>query len=49
MRENLKYGRPFASDEQMIEAAKAAHIHHFIKTQPDGYDTKINEDADNIS
>ncbi len=49
MRENLKYGRPFASDEQMIEAAKAAHIHHFIKTLPEGYDTKINEDADNIS
>ncbi|MBQ2064401.1 MAG: ATP-binding cassette domain-containing protein, partial [Firmicutes bacterium] len=33
----------------MIEAAKAAHIHHFIKTLPEGYDTKINEDADNIS
>ncbi len=49
MRENLKYGRPYATDEQMIEAAKAAHIHHFIKTLPDGYDTKINEDADNIS
>ncbi len=49
MRENLKYGRPYATDEQMIEAAKAAHIHHFIKTLPDGYDTRINEDADNIS
>ncbi len=49
MRENLKYGRPYATDAQMIEAAKAAHIHHFIKTLPDGYDTKINEDADNIS
>ncbi len=49
MRENLKYGRPYATDEQMIEAAKAAHIHHFIKTLPDGYDTKINGDADNIS
>ena len=49
MRENLKYGRPYATDEQMIEAAKAAHIHHFIKTLPEGYDTKINEDADNIS
>ena len=49
MRENLKYGRPYATDEQMIEAAKAAHIHHFIKTLPERYATKINEDADNIS
>ena len=49
IRENLKYGAPYATDEKMIEAAKAAHIHHFIMTQPDGYDTKINEEADNIS
>ncbi len=49
IRENLKYGRPEATDEEMMQAAKAAHIHHYIMTQPEGYDTKIHEGADNIS
>ena len=38
-----------ASDDEVAEAAKAAHIHHFIKTQPKGYDMEINEEASNIS
>ena len=47
--ENLRYGRLNATDEEVIEAAKAAHIHHFIKTLPGGYDMELNEDASNIS
>ena len=47
--ENLGYGRLDATDEEVIEAAKAAHIHHFIKTLPGGYDMELNEDASNIS
>jgi len=49
IRENLKYGAPHASDGEMEQAARAAHIHHYIMTQAKGYDTEINEDADNIS
>ena len=47
--ENIKYGRPDATDEEAINAAKAAHIHHFIKTLPDGYNMMLTEEADNIS
>ena len=47
--ENLRYGRLDATDEEVIEAAKAAHIHHFIKTLPGGYNMELNEDASNIS
>ena len=47
--ENLRYGRLDATDEEVIETAKAAHIHHFIKTLPGGYDMELNEDASNIS
>lgn len=47
--ENIRYGRLDASDEQVIEAAKLAHAHHFIKTLADGYNMEINEEADNIS
>ena len=47
--ENLRYGRLDATDEEVIEAAKAAHILHFIKTLPGGYDMELNEDASNIS
>lgn len=49
IRENIRYGSPDASDEAVEQAAKAAHIHHFIKTQPKGYDMEINEEATNIS
>lgn len=47
--ENIRYGRLNASDEEVIEAAKLAHAHHFIKTLADGYNMEINEEADNIS
>ena len=47
--ENIAYGRPDATKEQVIEAAKAAHVHSFIKRLPDGYDTVISEDGGNIS
>ena len=47
--ENIRYGRLSATDEEVIEAAKAAHAHHFIMTQPGGYDLIINEEANNIS
>ena len=47
--ENIRYGNIHATDEQVYEAAAAAHIDHFIHTLPEGYDTVINEDASNIS
>ena len=47
--EHIAYGRPDATKEQVIEAAKAAHAHSFIKRLPDGYDTVISEDGGNIS
>ena len=49
IRENIKFGKSDASDEEMISAAKRAHIHHYIMTLPEGYDTVINENASNIS
>lgn len=45
IKENLKYGRPDATDEEMFEAAKAANIHHFIKSLPFGYDMVLDENA----
>jgi ABC-type multidrug/protein/lipid transport system, ATPase len=47
--ENLAYGKPDATREEIIEAAKAAHADHFIRTLPKGYDTVISEDIDNVS
>ncbi len=47
--ENIRYGKPGASDEEVKAAAKTAHAHHFIKTLPGGYGMVINEEADNIS
>ncbi len=47
--ENIRYGKQTASDEDVINAAKAAHVHHFIKTLPDGYNMVLNEEASNIS
>ncbi len=47
--ENIRYGKLNASDEEVIEAAKAAHVHHFVKTLPDGYNMELNEDAGNVS
>lgn len=49
VKENIKYGKPDATDNEVIEAAKAAHIHHFIKTLPNGYDMVLNEETSNIS
>lgn len=49
IRENIRYGREDATDEDVIAAAKAAKAHHFIKTLPGGYDMMLNEDATNIS
>ena len=47
--ENIRYGRLNATDEEVIEAAKAAHVHHFIQTLPDGYQMVLNEEASNVS
>lgn len=47
--ENIRYGRLDATDEEVIEAAKAAHAHHFIQKLPGGYQMELNEDASNVS
>ncbi len=47
--ENIRYGREGATDEEVKESAKAAHIHRFIKTLPDGYNMVLNEEANNVS
>ena len=47
--DNIKYGRPDATDSEVIEAAKAAHVHHFIKTLPKGYKSILNEETSNVS
>lgn len=47
--ENLRYGRLDATDAEVKEAAKAAHVDHFVKTLPDGYNMILNEEASNIS
>ncbi|MBR0404852.1 MAG: ABC transporter ATP-binding protein [Eggerthellaceae bacterium] len=49
VRENIAYGKPDATDEEIEEAARSAFAHHFIETLPGGYDCMINEDASNIS
>ncbi len=49
VRDNIAYGKPDATEEEIVEAAKAAHAHSFIKRLPDGYDTIISEDGGNIS
>jgi ATP-binding cassette subfamily B protein len=49
IRDNIAYGRLGASECEVIEAAKTAYADHFIRTLPDGYDTILNEEADNIS
>ena len=47
--ENIRYGRPGATDDEVIQAAKAAHVDHFVRTQSEGYDLVLNEEASNIS
>ena len=49
IRENIAYGKPDASEEEMILAAKEAHAHSFIERMPNGYDTVITEDGGNLS
>ena len=49
IRENIAYSRPDATLEQVVEAAKAARVDHYIRTLPEGYDTILNEEASNIS
>lgn len=49
VKNNIRYGRSDATDEEVIEAAKAAKVHHFISTLPGGYDFILNEDGTNIS
>lgn len=49
IKENISYGNPDKSDSEIIQAAKNAHVDHFIHSLPDGYDMVINEEADNIS
>jgi ATP-binding cassette subfamily B protein len=49
IRDNIAYGREGATNEEIIAAAEAAHVDHFVRTQPEGYDTVVDEDASNIS
>ncbi len=49
IKENISYGKPDATEEEIIEAAKLTHAHSFIKRMPDGYDTVIGEDGGNLS
>ena len=49
VKDNIKYGNEEATDDEVIEAAKAAHVHHYIKTLSNGYNSIINEESSNIS
>jgi ATP-binding cassette subfamily B protein len=49
IRDNIAYGNPDATDEQILAAAKACYVDRFVHSLPDGYDTEINEEGDNIS
>ncbi len=49
IKDNIRYGRNDATDEEIIQAAKAAHAHHFIKTLPNNYNFMLNEDGTNVS
>jgi len=49
IRENIAYGRPDASEEEIVEAAKAAYVDRFVRALPDGYDTLIDEEGSNVS
>lgn len=49
IKDNIKYSKPDATDDEVIEAAKAAHVHHFIKTLSGGYNNVLNEETSNIS
>jgi ATP-binding cassette, subfamily B, multidrug efflux pump len=49
IRENIAYGREDATEDEIVEAARAAHVDHFVRTLPDGYDTILDDDATSVS
>ena len=49
VKENIKYSKEDATDDEVIQAAKAARVHHFIKTLPNGYNSELNEESSNVS
>ncbi len=49
IRDNIAYGKPEAGEDEIVAAAQAAHVDHFVRTLPDGYETRLDEDASNIS
>ena len=49
IRDNIAYGREGATEEEIVAAAKDAHVDHFVRTLPNGYDTVIDDDASNLS
>ncbi len=49
IKDNIRYGKLDATDEEVIEAAKAAHVHRFVQTLPGGYNMELNEEASNVS
>ena len=49
IKDNIRYGKLDATDEEIISAAKAAQVHHFVKTLPQGYDMELNEESSNVS
>ena len=49
VKENIKYGKEDATDDEIIQAAKAAHVHHFIKTLPNGYNSVLSDDTSGVS
>ncbi len=49
IKDNIRYGKPDATDDEVIKAAKAAHVHHFIQTLPNGYNMILDEESGNVS
>ena len=49
IRENIAFGNPEATDEQIVEAAKATHVDHFVRSLPDGYDTVVDDEGTSVS
>jgi ATP-binding cassette subfamily B protein len=49
IRDNIAYGKPGATDKEIVDAAEAAYVDHFVRTLPDGYDTLLDQDASNLS
>ncbi|MBO9627532.1 MAG: ATP-binding cassette domain-containing protein, partial [Microbacterium sp.] len=49
IRENIRYGRPSATDDEVVAAARAAYVDRFVQSLPDGYDTLLTDEGDNVS